>query len=227
MPTALLPAIGASIRRECAARAIARSSDRASIRLSLMSGAGLTSYWVTTGPALRPTIRAGIPNPASFLTMISSLRAWTRLVAAGMERDRDVVERPRSAAGCTRSGPWSGGESPASVTSSGSRTGRIGATSVADAAPVPRAGANVLDVWPLLGTAAGMASSSLSPHTPVWPGDGGRGDRLAVRARTGVGGDGRLAGRGGARRRPRRSRSVASRRRRSPRTTWRCRPPGA
>ena len=54
MPTALLPGIGASIRSERAARAIARSSDRASIRLTLMSGAGWTSYWVTTGPAFAP-----------------------------------------------------------------------------------------------------------------------------------------------------------------------------
>ena len=92
MPTALLPAMGASIRREWAARAIARSSDSASIRLSLMSGAGLTSYWVTTGPALRPTIRAGIPNPASFLTMISSLRAWTASSPPGVERSRAVLE---------------------------------------------------------------------------------------------------------------------------------------
>ena len=93
MPTALLPGIGASIRSERAARAMARSSESASIRLTLMSGAGWTSYWVTTGPALRATIRAGIPKPASFLTMISSLRRVDRLVAARMDRDRDVLER--------------------------------------------------------------------------------------------------------------------------------------
>ena len=45
-----LAGIGASIRSERAARAIARSSARASMRLTLMSGAGWTSYWVTTGP---------------------------------------------------------------------------------------------------------------------------------------------------------------------------------
>ncbi len=68
---------------------------------------------------------------------------------------------------------WSlvSGESPASVTSSGSRAGRSG-TSVAEAAP--RAGANVLDVWALLGIAVGIALSS-SPHAPVWPGDGAAG----------------------------------------------------
>ena len=41
MPTALLPGIGASIRRERAASAIARSSASASIRLTLTSGVGL------------------------------------------------------------------------------------------------------------------------------------------------------------------------------------------
>ena len=41
IPTALLPGIGASIRMLRAARAIERSSDRASIRLTLMCGGGL------------------------------------------------------------------------------------------------------------------------------------------------------------------------------------------
>ncbi len=76
MPTALLPGIGASMRSERAARAIARSSARPSMRLTLMSGAGWTSYWVTTGPALRPTILAGMPKLASLRTMISSTWAW-------------------------------------------------------------------------------------------------------------------------------------------------------
>ncbi len=63
------------------------------------------------------------------------------------------------------------GESLASVTSYGSRAGRAGATSVAEAAAaVPSDGANVFDVWPLLGTAAGIEVSS--PQTPVCPGDG-------------------------------------------------------
>ena len=57
---------------------------------------------------------------------------------------------------CTRSAPWSAASRPASVTSSGSRTGRTGATSVAAAAPCPAAGANVAEVGPGLGTAAGI-----------------------------------------------------------------------
>src|SRR6478735_5775129 len=170
MPTALLPGIGASIRSELAASAIARSSARPSMRLTLTSGAGWTSYWVTTGPALRATIRAGMPKPASFLTMISSLRAWD---ASSPPAWRGMATSSRTVIGGRMYSMWSlvSGESPASVTSSGSRTGRSG-TSVAEAAP--RAGANVLDVWALLGMAVGMAFSS-SPQAPVWPGDGAAG----------------------------------------------------
>ena len=80
IPTALLPGIGASIRSERAARAIARSSASASIRETRTSTAGWISYWVTTGPALRLSIWAEIPKLASFLMMISSFRAW----AAGL-----------------------------------------------------------------------------------------------------------------------------------------------
>ncbi len=76
MPTALLPGIGASIRMLRAASAIARSSDSPSIRLTLMCGAGWTSYWVTTGPALRPTMRASMSKLASLRTICSSFQAW-------------------------------------------------------------------------------------------------------------------------------------------------------
>ena len=89
MPTALLPGIGASIRRDRAARAIARSSASASIRLTLTCGAGWTSYWVTTGPALRPMIWAGMSKLASFLTMISSLRRWIEVITA----QHDLLDR--------------------------------------------------------------------------------------------------------------------------------------
>ncbi len=138
MPTALLPGIGASIRSERAARAIARSSDSASIRLTLTSGAGWTSYWVTTGPAFRPTILAGMPKPASFLTMISSLRrwaAWSPPALIGSAMSSSVVIGGRTYS--IRS--FVGGESPASVTSSGSRS-RRGTTSVAERGGGPRRG---------------------------------------------------------------------------------------
>ena len=77
IPTAALPGIGASIRMLRAASAIERSSESASIRLSLMCGAGWTSYWVTTGPALRPMIRASMSKLASFSMIRSSFQAWT------------------------------------------------------------------------------------------------------------------------------------------------------
>ncbi len=122
IPTALLPGIGASIRMLRAASAIDRSSWSASIRLSLMCGAGCTSYWVTTGPALRPMTRASMSKLASFLTMISSLRAW---IASALS----VVAAVGTSPGSSRS--WGGrrhsmasrvgGESEASVTSSGPR----------------------------------------------------------------------------------------------------------
>ena len=102
MPTALLPGIGASIRSERAARAIARSSDSASIRLTLTSGAGWTSYWVTTGPALRPTISAGMPKLGQLLDDDLLVASVGGLVAAGVtgmamssssvDRRQDVVD---------------------------------------------------------------------------------------------------------------------------------------
>ncbi len=52
-PTTVLPGMGASIRIVRAARAIARSSERLSIRETLIDGSGSTSYWVTTGPAFQ------------------------------------------------------------------------------------------------------------------------------------------------------------------------------
>ena len=72
---------------------------------------------------------------------------------------------------------WSlvSGESLASVTSSGSRSGPQ--RDERGRGGRPRAGANVLDVWALLGIAVGMAFSS-SPQAPVWPGDGAAGTVL-------------------------------------------------
>ena len=52
MPTTSRPGMGASMRMERAASAMARSSARPSMRDSLTRASGLTSYWVTTGPVL-------------------------------------------------------------------------------------------------------------------------------------------------------------------------------
>ena len=53
MPTTSRPGMGASMRIERAASAMARSSARPSMRDSLTRASGLTSYWVTTGPRVR------------------------------------------------------------------------------------------------------------------------------------------------------------------------------
>ena len=179
MPTALLPGIGASMRRVRAARAMARSSASASIRLTLTCGAGWTSYWVTTGPALRPTIWAGISKLASFLTMMSSVRRWTLSSPAGLIRS--TVASSSSRPGSVYSmRSRVGGESEASVMSSRSRTGRgRSPPAMAVAAPVAvpapllarlppgvRAGAKVADV----GTVDGIGTGASSPNRPVCPG---------------------------------------------------------
>ena len=93
MPTAALPGIGASIRMLRAASAIARSSDRPSMRLTLMWGAGWTSYWVTTGPALRADDPGLDVEAAQLLLMI-----------AAFARGRFAVGRPGAAGRPGRAG---------------------------------------------------------------------------------------------------------------------------
>ena len=75
MPTTSRPGMGASMRMLRAARAMARSSARPSMRLSLMRASGRTSYWVTTGPVLVPTTVAGMANERSFSSMMRTLRS--------------------------------------------------------------------------------------------------------------------------------------------------------
>ena len=84
MPTTSLPGIGASIRIVRAARAIARSSARPSIRESLTWRSGRTSYWVTTGPVFVATTVAGMPKLLSLSSMIRMLSSWfARVVVTG------------------------------------------------------------------------------------------------------------------------------------------------
>ena len=61
MPTTDFPGIGATILIETAERAMARSSDRFDILLTLMPGAGSNSYIVTTGPGLTSVTLPSIP----------------------------------------------------------------------------------------------------------------------------------------------------------------------
>ncbi len=77
IPTTVLPGIGASIRIVRAASAIARSSARPSIRLTLTDGSGSTSYWVTTGPAFHLMTRLGMLKLASLPAMIAAFRSWS------------------------------------------------------------------------------------------------------------------------------------------------------
>ena len=184
MPTALLPGIGASIRRLRAARAMARSSDSASTRLTFTWGAGWTSYWVTTGPALRPTIVTSIPKLASFLTMISSFRAW---IASRLPVARAVGASASSSSSCGGSRHSTAsrfvGESATSITSilAGSAGSATAARAAVPPAPPPgpdepptRSGANVADTGDCDGTDVGMPGAGVEPgsvpQTPVWPG---------------------------------------------------------
>ena len=95
-----------------------------------------------------------------------------RLVAAGMDRDRRCPRGPSIGGRMYSIRSLVSGESPASVTSSGSRSGPAAATSVARRAPAPRAGANVFDVWRLARDRRRDRPLSSSPHAPVWPGEG-------------------------------------------------------
>ncbi len=169
IPTALLPGIGASIRMLRAARAIARSSERPSIRLTLMCGAGWTSYWVTTGPALRPTMRASISKLASLRTICSSFQAWT---AASLPAAASVGGSPASSSTCGgRLHAWSrlGGESDASVTSSGSRPLVLGSRAPAPAATPPATVAAVAPATPAMVPAAMPAAASAPWASPAAP----------------------------------------------------------
>ena len=118
MPTAALPGIGASIRSERAERAIARSSESPSMRLTLTCGAGWTSYCVTTGPALRPTILASISKLLSFLTICSSTQRWADSSPPGATGSGVTSRR-------SRSGSWN-------------RPGRHGASGSSSASGRPR-----------------------------------------------------------------------------------------
>ena len=111
MPTALLPGMGASIRSDRAASAIERSSDKASIRLSLMSGAGWTSYWVTTGPAFRPTISGRDAEARQLLdddVFDPQVAVSSPPASSGMAMSSSVVTGGR----CSRCGPSSAASLP-------------------------------------------------------------------------------------------------------------------
>ena len=119
MPTTSRPGMGASMRMERAARAIARSSARPSMRDSFTWTSGLTSYCVTTGPLLTPTTCAGTRKLRSFSSMMRVFAGWSTappLVGAAPLSRRSV---------------------PGSAHTLG---GRVGATSARAVAPAPTFG---------------------------------------------------------------------------------------
>ena len=84
MPTTSRPGMGASMRMERAASAIARSSASPSMRDSLTRASGRTSYWVTTGPVFVATTVAGIWKLRSFSSMMRMLRTWSWRAASAV-----------------------------------------------------------------------------------------------------------------------------------------------
>ena len=96
MPTTSLPGIGASMRMERAARAMARSSARASMRDSLTWCSGLTSYWVTTGPVFVATTLAGIAKLPQLLLDAPDVARVVEARAAGADVGRGLEQRRRS-----------------------------------------------------------------------------------------------------------------------------------
>ena len=174
MPTALLPAIGASIRSEWAASAIARSSDSASIRLSLMSGAGLDLVLGHDRAGVASDDPGRDPEAGQLLDDDLLVPCVHRLVAAGMEWDRHVLEdrdRRQDVLDAVL-----GQRRIAAVGDVVRVTQRAapGRRRVADAAapPTPRAGANVFEVWPVArngGRDHGVVVAPRSGLAGRWP----------------------------------------------------------
>ncbi len=184
-PTTLLPGIGASIRIVRAARAMARSSARASMRLTLISGDGSISYWVTTGPAFQMATRAGMPKLASLATMMAAFRWWSMplspmrgaMLSSSASGGRwysgrgfsAVAIKPPSLDWAGTSRPCRGARMAAPSRTDGtplSRLSRNGPPSRA-VAPAGTGGAKVSDVGPRLGTATGMGEVRSSPKRPA------------------------------------------------------------
>ena len=92
MPTALLPAIGASIRSECAARAMARSSDRRLDPAQLDVGRRVDLVLRDDGSGVATDDARRDAEPGQLLDDDLLVAGVERFVATGMERDRDVVK---------------------------------------------------------------------------------------------------------------------------------------
>ena len=107
IPTALLPGIGRLDPERASGERHGQVVRRPSIRLTLISGAGWTSYWVTTGPALRATILDRDVEAGQLLDddlLVALVGCLVRRRRATGWRCRRAS---RSVAGRTRCGPWS------------------------------------------------------------------------------------------------------------------------
>ena len=195
MPTALLPGIGASIRSERAARAMARSSDSASIRLTLMSRRGLDLVLGDDRAGVARDDPGRDPEAGQLLDDDLLVPRVDRLVAAGVERDRDVLERRDR-----RHDVLDAVLGRRRIAGIGDVVGVAGwadrATSVADVAPL-RAGANVLRGLALARDRGRDGRSSPRPRRRSGRATARPTRGLPFGAATAVRRGGRSAGRGG------------------------------
>ena len=181
MPTTSLPGIGASMRMVRAARAIARSSARPSMRDSFTCASGLTSYWVTTGPVFVADDRGRDLEAASFSSMIRMLPRGSPgscVTGAVGQRSSSSVDR--------RAGSYSGrpgGGAVARPRAASTAVARRAAAAprparVATAAPQAARHDGLAHAGPALGTGAGerarpgatSAGSGRSWRRPTSPG---------------------------------------------------------
>ena len=104
-PTAAFPGIGATMRMDCAFMASARSSASDAIRFTFTPGAGATSYWVTTGPVVRPTI---FPSTRNVWSVSMSFSPICSISDSSVPSSVVLAGSSRSSGGSSSSGPCDG-----------------------------------------------------------------------------------------------------------------------
>ena len=160
MPTTSLPGIGASMRIDRAASAIARSSASASIRDSFTWASGRTSYCVTTGPLFVATTLAGIWKLSSFSSIRRMFQAWSTPAPARPGARSSSI----SMAGSAHWVAWSSSASVGSATAASAT-----ATDATADAPLSAAPASPVPPSPPASVPAPAARSV--PRPSPWPFD--------------------------------------------------------
>src|SRR5256885_683179 len=111
IPTAALPGMGATMRSDGARIARARSSAREAMRPTFTPGPGATSYWVTTGPTVRPAIEPSTRNVCrvsmSFWPICSICTSPASVSSGGAGVNKSIGGGGNPPAG--RGGPDAGG----------------------------------------------------------------------------------------------------------------------